>query len=99
MYLLETIKIVFFNKDYSVTIVLFLSRNDGSDVNKITLPIGNPFYLLRYTGTCQKVGSMSVSEETITWACETGGVKKFATVKPYEDGGAEYIRLHFCCYN
>ncbi|XP_076079121.1 uncharacterized protein LOC143049335 [Mytilus galloprovincialis] len=81
------------------TIIYYCCRNDGSDVLEIKLPTGNPFYLLRYTGSCQKVKSMSVSEETIKWACQTGGVKTVATVKPYEDGAAEYIRLHFCYYN
>ncbi|CAC5376173.1 unnamed protein product [Mytilus coruscus] len=81
------------------TLIYYCCRNDGSDVAEIRLPIGNPFYLLRYTGLCQKVKSMSMSEETITWECQDGGVKNVGVVKPYEDGFAENIKLHFCYYN
>lgn len=74
-------------------------RADGSDATQISLPTGNPFYLLRHTGNCQQVSSMLVIDETIKWYFQAGGTKSFGTVSPYEDGPADYLQLHFCYYS
>ncbi|CAG2230279.1 unnamed protein product [Mytilus edulis] len=48
------------------TKINYCCRSDGSSYNYITLPTSKPFYLYKYTSTCQRVRGMTVRQESIT---------------------------------
>ena len=73
-------------------------RDDESAATQIYLPASHPFYLLRYTSTCQSVYYMFVSEETIEWDCQDDSIGFAGFVHPFEDGSENNIKLHFCYY-
>lgn len=47
------------------TRMYYCCRNDGSAYSYISLPTTDPFYLMRYTSSCQRVSGMTVREEVI----------------------------------
>ena len=86
------------NQNNYVTTNLYF-REDESAATQIYLPASNPFYLLRYTSTCQSVHYMFVSEENIEWDCQDGGLNsEMGVVHPFQDGSENNIKLHFCYY-
>ncbi|OPL32926.1 hypothetical protein AM593_08842, partial [Mytilus galloprovincialis] len=47
------------------TKIQYCCRSDGSAYNSMNRPTYQPFYLYKYTSTCQRVRGMNVREETI----------------------------------
>lgn len=45
--------------------MIIFNRSDGSAYSRIDLPTTKPFYLYKYTSTCQRVRGMTVREESI----------------------------------
>ncbi|XP_076113191.1 uncharacterized protein LOC143080917 [Mytilus galloprovincialis] len=47
------------------TKIYYCCKSDGSPYSYINLPTSKPFYLYKYTSTCQRVRGMTVREESI----------------------------------
>nr|XP_022300141.1 uncharacterized protein LOC111108499 isoform X2 [Crassostrea virginica] len=84
---------------YSIgTRINYCCRNDGSYYSSISLPTDKPFYLLRYTSSCQWVSGMSVSEEIIKTDDEdTANANSVSGSHPMDTGSGNH-RLHYCYY-
>ena len=77
----------------------FCCRRDGSTENLIVLPTNKPFILVAATNHCQQVYGMHLSQQWFYWDNEDNNnadsVDRYA---PYEDGGNDNHKLHFCYY-
>lgn len=73
-------------------------RRDGSAYSYISLPNTDPFYLMRYTSSCQRVHGMSVREEIIEMDDEdTLNSDTLSGSHPMESGSGNH-RLYYCYY-
>lgn len=83
----------------SNTRIDFCCRSDGFSKRKILLPIDRPFYLMRYTSTCQEVFGMSVKEEIFSVDTENLFNKdKCSGAHPYDPNCNRNHELHYCYY-
>lgn len=74
-------------------------RNDGSAYSYISLPTTDPFYLMRYTSSCQRVSGMTVREEVIETDDEdTANGNSVSGCHPMVTGTRNY-RLYYCYYS
>ena len=84
---------------YHDTRIHYCCRSDGSHNTEIILPIQKPFYLFRYSSRCQRVKYMEVIEEFFRWDDEDSRNRNSKSGShPYDDGGSENHRLHYCYY-
>ncbi|CAH1232648.1 Hypp483 [Branchiostoma lanceolatum] len=82
------------------TLIRYCCRNDGSANNRISLPNRSPFYLFRYRQGCQKVAGMNVREEFFRWDDEDDdNDNRRQGAHPYDDGGNDNHRIHYCYYS
>ncbi|XP_052271513.1 mucin-3A-like isoform X2 [Dreissena polymorpha] len=83
----------------SNTRIYYCCRNDGRTSSQIILPNDRPFVLLRYGLTCQNVHSMLLKELYVYWDDDDLSNSDSASgMHPYDDGGSDNHRLHFCYY-
>ena len=83
------------------TLTYFCCRNDGHTTNPIILPRDRPFYLYRKhrTDGCQRVRWMNYREEYVRWDNEDSNNDDTTSGDfPYEDGGSDNHKLHYCYY-
>ncbi|KAH3865545.1 hypothetical protein DPMN_028585 [Dreissena polymorpha] len=81
------------------TRIYYCCRNDGPTSSQIILPNDRPFVLLRYGMTCQNVHSMQMKELSVYWDDDDLSNSDSASgMHPYDDGGGDDHRLHFCYY-
>ncbi|XP_002735920.1 uncharacterized protein LOC100373720 [Saccoglossus kowalevskii] len=83
------------------TMIHYCCREDAPDAaHVIYLPTTDPFVLIKRTTLCPEVYGMTVSHQWFYWDCEdTGNESETNGFHPYEDGGSENHRLHYCVYN
>nr|XP_011455971.2 uncharacterized protein LOC105348311 [Crassostrea gigas] len=82
----------------SDTRINYCCRSDGSSKSYISLPHTDPFYLMRYTSSCQRVSGMSVREEVIEMDDEdTLNSDSVSGSHPMESGSGNH-RLYYCYY-
>lgn len=82
------------------TMVNFCCRNDGSSSSPMMLPIGKPFVLYRYGGSCQAVNGTTLSEDFIKFDSESRAFSKNACRGFYpddEDCKEDHV-IHLCYY-
>ncbi|XP_077866363.1 uncharacterized protein LOC144354100 [Saccoglossus kowalevskii] len=83
----------------SDTRINFCCREDGSPTKIMYLPTARPFALIKRTTSCPNVYGMSVSHQWFYWDCEnTAPTTSTGGFHPYEDGGEDDHRLHYCYY-
>ena len=81
------------------TVIEYCCRSDGAATTPIALPNRKPFYLFRYTSSCQAVKDLRVTEEVFTWDDEDDNNRDSKSGDhPYDDGGSRNHRLHYCYY-
>ena len=80
------------------TVIHFCCRSDGSAETPIELPMREPFFLLKYSSSCQAVLGMRVTEEWIFWDCEDRENKNSFDGEIPQSFIAKDIRLYFCYY-
>nr|XP_022302103.1 uncharacterized protein LOC111110061 [Crassostrea virginica] len=80
------------------TRIYYCCRNDGSSYSSITLPTDTPFYLMRYTSSCQTVRGMSVTEEGIETDDEDMANTDSVSGSHPRVSGSGNNRLYYCYY-
>ncbi|XP_050416954.2 uncharacterized protein LOC126830600 [Patella vulgata] len=77
----------------------FCCRQDALPTHEILLPTEKPFILFKYTRECQHIKDMVVREEYIVWTDDNyHGHDKVTGAHPFDDGGHDLHKLHFCYY-
>ncbi|XP_062597991.1 uncharacterized protein LOC134259422 [Saccostrea cucullata] len=82
--------------------ISFCCRQDSLANIPILLPIDKPFYLMRYTGLCQEVLGMTVSDEFIYYDNEDNRNANNCTgAHPFVEGGCRTgdMKIHYCYYD
>mmetsp|Transcript_42527 Transcript_42527/g.68433 ORF Transcript_42527/g.68433 Transcript_42527/m.68433 type:complete len:226 (+) Transcript_42527:58-735(+) len=82
----------------SNTRIYYCCRNDGSYYSSISLPTATPFYLMRYTSSCQWVSGMRVTEEVIETDDEDSANANSVSGSHPKVTGSGNHRLYYCYY-
>ncbi len=82
------------------TTINFCCRNDNAHSTPMLLPIGKPFVLYRYMGTCQNVTGTEVQEDYIKFDSKSHFSKnKCVGEHPDDDDCKEDHLIHLCYYS
>jgi len=82
------------------TKIFYCCRKDGSTKTAIHLPRDRQFVLMRYSTTCQAVYGMNLHEVYVRWDdVDDANEDSSCGAHPYDDGGLNDHRLHFCHYS